>query len=341
MKLPIGLKALDDSRVRPLLARVASTLRESVEHPPSSLVGQVSVAATRRLLTLPPCEGGPAPRASWPPTDNEQLWISFLIEDAFGFPPRGGSAVSLEPCSHGGRGRSITWATANEWNALAQSLFRSGMGAQEVIATMTDMYEPMQPPRLLSRSRALEDLAVWAHLLPAEVYGEQVFSRDKANIERLLGCQHADGLAYPVHGGGACPDFNFASVAAWLLLDANLGYGFRALLADALRRLAEAILQYSSHAQVPVAESFRPGPLGILQRFRLNGAAREWVSPDVFRGRQLGQPCWFSMLMRLVTLEIAGRAIPAGPRNLPGRAELARGVGFNHLSTMLLLLPDD
>ena len=206
---------------------------------------------------------------------------------------------------------------------------------------MTELYEPMLPPRLLSRSRAMEDLAVWAHLLPVEVHGQQVFSRDEANIERFLGCQHGDGLAYPVHGGGACPDFNFASIAAWLLLDAKLGHRTRALLADALRRLAEAILQYSSNAQIPVAESFRPGPLGILQRFRLTGAAREWVSPDVFRERQLGQPCWFSMLMRLVTLEIAGRAIPAGPRQLSGRAEVARRVGFNHLSTMLLLLPDD
>jgi hypothetical protein len=273
--------------------------------------------------------------------DAKQLQISFLIEDAFEVPSRGGSAASLALYPLGGPRRRITWATANEWNALAQSLFRSGMGAQEVVATMSDLYEPMQSPRLLSRNRALEDLAVWAHLLPVEVYGQQVFSRDEANIERLLGCQHRDGLAYPVYGGGACPDFNFTSVAGWLLIDAKLGLGTKVLLADALRRQAEAILQYTSNAQIPVAESFRPGPLGILQRIRLDGTAREWVSPDFFRGQQLGQPCWFSMLMRIVSLEIAGRSISAGPLHLPSRPELARRVGFNHLSTMLLLLPND
>jgi len=341
MKWPTGLHALNDTRVDSLLARVACALSETVRLPPRSLVDQVSVAAVARLLALPSIEYDIDSAASSLSADPEQLLISYLIEDAFGLPPREGIAATTAPSPQGGPRRRINWSTANEWNVQAQSHFRSGICAQEVVAIMLDMYEPKQSLRSLSRSRALEDVAVWAHLLPLEVHGVQIFSRHKANVHRFLKCQHGDGLAYPVRGGGACPDFNFASVAAWLLLDKNLGDETKSRLTDALQQQTDAILKFSSHSHIPVAESFRSGPLGRFQRLGLEFAASEWVSPAFFRQHQLGEPSWFSMLMRLMTLEIAGRTILVGPSHFRGRANLARGVGFNHLSTISLLLSVD
>jgi hypothetical protein len=341
MKLPTGLQVLEGPHVSPLLARVAQAVCETDISSCGSLVDQVSVAAIRQFLALPSCQAE-VRGASCPQATAEQLRISFLIEDAFGgLPGWGGAAPQLpKEGSCSGTRRSITWATANEWNFEAQSLFRSGMDVKQVISTMMAIYEPMQPTRLISKTRAVEDLAVWAHLLPFEIHGQLVFARDKENLERFLGCQHRDGLAYPVHGGGACPDFNFASIAAKLLLDENLSQGTKVSLANALQRLAEAILRYASPAPIPVAESFRRHPLWILQRLRLDGAVRQWVSPDVFRRHRLDRPCWFSMLMRLMTLEIAGRAQLIGTRHFLRHAELERRIGFNHLSVMFRLLTD-
>lgn len=191
-----------------------------------------------------------------------------------------------------------------EANCISLGLLAAGAAGE--LAAWWDAVGPVagQVVARLARRDPVAALGLWAHLVPAWRETPEPRPVIAATESFLVAQQHPDGLAYPVGGGGACPDFNWLSV---VLACCEREIVSERRMRPRIERMVEALARNLDN--VPVCESFRPGPLPPWRRWGQPSSVRRWTRRSAFRRYRLCNGDWFSTLLRVTTVLSAAAAL--------------------------------